>query len=359
MASLLLSLSLLLSAQAQLDSCPVPEVVVDGRSITKVGGWVDLAKVLRPDIAASTEAEGISAACSGQHPCNAATQILCTGQYALHTCYARAPDGPWYAFAASYYEHSSDSAYDVELTAAASRDGRYLIASIFLSPMQRAGDRTCHGDDDRVCGSEWSAYGAESRQFVLDTTTLRLLFWSRTGEIVGNDDEGGYSCPDSGLDVARSDAGDVFTRTNCLGEVERFELNDLAFCTEAAHDAAHGRAFDAFDTKATELVAAGRRHTRERSFDEAIAAFTQVLHFRADHPTALSGRGYARLLRASGNDLVDARADFKAALAAAPADDKKFRAAVMFNLGLVAEKLGEPNTHSIHALPPASPAVAP
>ena len=90
---------------------------------------------------------------------------------------------------------------------------------------------------------------------------------------------------------------------------------------------------------AATAVAKGRELTRKRNFDGAIAAFDAALELREDLPTALSGRGYARLLRAKGDDLLHARADFEAALAFAAPDDTRFRDAVKHNLQRVAAAL--------------------
>jgi hypothetical protein len=83
-------------------------------------------------------------------------------------------------------------------------------------------------------------------------------------------------------------------------------------------------------------LAAGRQHTAKRSFAEAIAAFDRALSAIPDHPRALAGRGYARLL---AQELEQAEEDLQRALRRAP--ELNLRSAIVFNLGLVAERRGD------------------
>lgn len=89
-------------------------------------------------------------------------------------------------------------------------------------------------------------------------------------------------------------------------------------------------------TPAQEQLDAARALTKAGKYKEAIAAFDAALAIDGEVATAYSGRGYARLL---AGELAEARKDFDAALA----KDKKpaFQAAVQFNLGQVAERLGD------------------
>ncbi len=72
----------------------------------------------------------------------------------------------------------------------------------------------------------------------------------------------------------------------------------------------------------------GRRWTRDKEFLKAIAAFDEAIGLDRELASAYSGRGYARML---AGDSMRARADFMTALAKSA--DKKFQAAVWFNLG--------------------------
>lgn len=83
-------------------------------------------------------------------------------------------------------------------------------------------------------------------------------------------------------------------------------------------------------------IQAGRKQTAAKDYDAAIASFDAALQQIADHPRALSGRGYARLL---AGKLDEAEADLRKALAAP--GTKKLEGAIAFNLGLVAEKRGD------------------
>ena len=83
-------------------------------------------------------------------------------------------------------------------------------------------------------------------------------------------------------------------------------------------------------------IQAGRRQTAAKDYDAAIASFDAALQQLPDHPRALSGRGYARLL---AGKLDKAEADLRKALAAP--GTKKLEGAIAFNLGLVAEKRGD------------------
>lgn len=80
----------------------------------------------------------------------------------------------------------------------------------------------------------------------------------------------------------------------------------------------------------------GRRLTRAKDYAAAIAAYDAAIALDASLARVWSERGYAKLLM---GDLAGAQADLEAAL---PLDDgAAFRAAVHYNLGLVAEKRGD------------------
>lgn len=83
-------------------------------------------------------------------------------------------------------------------------------------------------------------------------------------------------------------------------------------------------------------VKAGRKQTAAKQFAAAITSFDAALQALPDHPRALSGRGYARLL---AGDLAAAEADLRRALAAP--GTRKLESAIAFNLGLVAEQRGD------------------
>lgn len=86
----------------------------------------------------------------------------------------------------------------------------------------------------------------------------------------------------------------------------------------------------------SDALGRGRKATSKKEYPAAIAAFDEALAALPDHPRALSGRGYAKLL---AGDLDAAEADFRSALA--KVTTRELESAVHFNLGLVAEKRGD------------------
>ena len=90
-------------------------------------------------------------------------------------------------------------------------------------------------------------------------------------------------------------------------------------------------------------IAEGRKQTRGKHYDAAIAAFTAALIDVPNHPRALSGRGYAHLLAGS---LPEATRDLEDALPRT--QDAALEAAVHFNLGLAAEKRGDAQNAGLH-----------
>jgi len=104
----------------------------------------------------------------------------------------------------------------------------------------------------------------------------------------------------------------------------------------AKHEAAK-RPADAVER----LVNEARRLTADKKYADAIAIFDSVVHTNPDTVRALSGRGYARMMRADGDDLTEAESDFEAAYKMAPGgnpEDDKLRAQILFNRGLISEK---------------------
>lgn len=90
-------------------------------------------------------------------------------------------------------------------------------------------------------------------------------------------------------------------------------------------------------------IRSGRSATAGGKLDDAITAYDAALAIALEHPRALSGRGYARLL---AGDLDVATADLELALAMNPS--REIQGAAHFNLGLVAEKRGDPAEATRH-----------
>lgn len=98
---------------------------------------------------------------------------------------------------------------------------------------------------------------------------------------------------------------------------------------EEQHDPVKRKAFWA-------AIQQGRKLTASKDYTGAVASFDAALMQIPEHPRALSGRGYARLL---AGELDAAEADLRKA-SAAPGT-AKIESAIEFNLGLVAEKRGD------------------
>lgn len=151
-------------------------------------------------------------------------------------------------------------------------------------------------------------------------------------------------------------AGDSFALTYC-GRTIKYTLDEIRPCTPEVH---HKLLVETFDDDAERealgsdpkvLVDEARKLTKKGDYAGAEARFDRALELAPGDAKALSGRGYARLLdgrRTSADD------DFAAALAACDKADKpdgpaaagrcdaKYRAAVLFNRGLVREGLDQP-----------------
>jgi hypothetical protein len=82
----------------------------------------------------------------------------------------------------------------------------------------------------------------------------------------------------------------------------------------------------------------GRALTVSKKYADAIAAFDEALAALPNDARATSERGYARFL---SGDTKGAEKDFDQAVRDAPRDDKKLRAQIYFNLGLVNDKEGD------------------
>ncbi|MCA9519296.1 MAG: tetratricopeptide repeat protein, partial [Myxococcales bacterium] len=330
------SFALAPGASALAAPCKVPEVAKRDVKGVKVGSWVDLAAVVAPDEHAKSEDAAVAAVCKYRSGCAAATTVLCVGDVGV-TCYVRKAGGPWFSFEDSFDD--GITAFDVTAGAPV---GRWQHVAIKQEIIERIEDAMCETDEDgnTDCVSASGSAGYEYGDLVFDLDAMTLAWDARRSDY----NEGGEH-PSCKQDPKVAIAGDEFTYTSCTKETTRFKVADLGGCTVAARSA---RASDAAGPapaspgarKAAEAkVGEGRKATKAKRWAEAIAAFDAALAADGSYAPALSGRGYARLLRAEGGDLDAARLDFEAALAAEPKDGK-FRAAVMFNLGVLAEKAG-------------------
>jgi len=324
--------------------CSFPEVALRNQAGQKVGGWVDLAKRLAPDAAVKTEAEAIARVCQYREGCGEKMVGLCDNEYQT-TCFVRAPgEGPatWYAFG-DVFDQADNG---LELKFSLSPDRRFMHAALTQEFIGRIEDAMCETDEEgnANCVSATGSFGWQHADLVIDLSRMTLVWDARHSN---------YDDSNSGEDICKhrhaiSFEGTTFLRTSCSGDDERFEAKDLGACTVAAREAAQKAEADAREAtrmavatadtrRAKELVEEGRKLTRAKDYAGAIKAFDRALAAVFAFPTALSGRGYARLQRAEGDDLAKARSDFEEALIS-ETSDKKFRGAVLFNLGLLCEK---------------------
>jgi len=92
-------------------------------------------------------------------------------------------------------------------------------------------------------------------------------------------------------------------------------------------------------------LARGRAATQRKDYSGAIAAFDQAIAAVPAEPRSLAERGYAKLL---AGDIRGAQADLEAA--EGKSTDADLASQIWFNLGLVAEKKGDPGAaHSAFA----------
>lgn len=324
-------------------TCAFPEVALRSQPGKKVGGWVELAKRLTPETKVATEAEAIAEVCKDREGCTDKTIGLCDSEYKT-TCYVRGSGKAvaWYAF-----EEVFDQADNgLELKVALSSDRRFAHLALSQEILGRIEDAMCETDAEgnTDCISATGSYGWDHADLIIDLERMTLT-WDA---YVSDYDEWASGVERCKHRHAITFEGTTFVRTSCVGKPERFEEKDLGACTVAlrettqkaeaeARRAAESAAANADAKRTQALVDEGRKLTKAKDYAGAVQAFDRALAISSLFATALSGRGYARLQRAKGDDLALARADFEEALASEPRD-KKFRGAVFFNLGLVCEK---------------------
>ena len=136
--------------------------------------------------------------------------------------------------------------------------------------------------------------------------------------------------------------GSTYTLTTCGKSPQSlvFTLDHLRACapTEVKDATFMTTGGAAAPAEISRLLTAGRKATQEKRFAEATAAFDALLKIDPQHARARSERGFAYLMN---GQLDQAEADFETALTYA-AQDTKIQASTHFNLGLIAEKRGNP-----------------
>lgn len=217
---------------------------------------------------------------------------------------------------------------------------RYVAVSLFAVEYGRSEGEDCD-DPDGCLPSSYEA-GLVYVDAVIDRQSGRLVW-----KLEQNRWDDLTRCATVG-DV-RMD-GETFVVGTCQKTPLRFTLADARPCTTEVRADLDRAAYETADAaregqkKAQPFIEQGRKHTKAKRWDDAIAAFDKALALAPDAGRALSGRGYARLGK---KDYAGADADFVAALARA-GDDTKFRAAVLFNRGLVAEGRGDKTAARAH-----------
>jgi len=325
--------------------CKVPELAKRDMKGVKVGDWQALSAQIGTDGAGSNEADAIASVCK-YRGCDAATTVVCdSGDTTI--CFVKDRTGAWFAFAEVIQIFESN----IEITRLASPDGRWLHVGLVNEVLGRIEDAMCEDDEDGniACVSATGSYGWEYANLVIDMKTMTLAF---DGRVSDYDPTASARLRCKGKpDLTFS--GDAFDYKSCDGKTAKVILDDLGPCTVAARTAwseAVSRAqSDAEKAKseadmaaANKKIDAGRKATAAKKYDEAVAAFDAALAISPFAAKAFSGRGYARLMRASAGDLDAAKKDFQRALEE-ETNDMKFRASVHFNLGLVAERQKKPD----------------
>ncbi|HRE90155.1 MAG TPA: tetratricopeptide repeat protein [Myxococcota bacterium] len=330
-----------LGGNAYAAPCATPEVALRNVAATKVGSWTDVAARLASERKVANEAEAIQAVCDVTIGCSETSLAFCTLDTEM-ACFVRspAPGAPWYVLP----DLLSRNEEGLTVNAKLSPDKAKLHVAISLEMLGRIEDAMCETAEDGSanCTSATGSYGFQYVDLGIDLGRMNLM-WDAVFTDFDESASGETRCkkPHS---IAFE--GEAVVRTSCLGKAERFEVKQLEGCTVAARTAyldaeqsawtsSRRKAAEAKAKTASDLVEKGRKLTKAKDYDAAIKAFDEAIAVWG-LTTAWSGRGYARLQRAEGADLDLAQRDFEEALALEP-NDAKFRAAVMFNLGLLFE----------------------
>lgn len=346
-------------------TCTHPGLVIGSAPARPIGSTRELAVALGKS--AATDDEAVSALCQGRSPevCNASMLAFTTREGDAQSGVAlsvfvrsgKAGDGPWIGFQKLVPSDPSDESESIG-PATAFDDGRLVHVAIGHS--DRVFGSQC--DPEGGCELDSETFGATVVDVVIDREGGRHA-WTSVATLWG----------DAGCDehVAPSRAEDAFVRSDCKGKTDRFSATELAACTPEVHKAWLAEQAKTYETEkakaekvlaervqggavaapkagvksATDHLAEGRRLTREKKFDEAIAAFTAASDADPELLEALSGRCYAKILRGKGNDLKDAIDDCDSVRTDIQGSryegNDRFFAAVCFNVGLAYEKLGE------------------
>jgi len=350
-------------------SCAFPGLVMgagEGRQLGSTGTIGELAKALRKD--AGSDEEALSLLCRGQSAstCNAEMVVYAASEdqgagvssLSVFVRSGKAGDGPWVGFQRLVPTDPNDES-EVVRPPVVFDDGR--LVAVVVARTEKVFGSQC--DPEGGCELDSETFGAAAIDIVIDRERKRHVFTSFAAAW------GDVRCDDH---VAPSLLDGAFVRTDCSGKTERFTTEELAACNPRAHGtwaATHAERFRAEKAKAEGVLqgraggavqpagpkpdqmtagdhlAEGRRLTREKKYGEAIAAFTAASDADPELLEALSGRCYAKVLRAEGDDLKGAIDDcdsVRTDIQGSRYDgNKRFASAVSFNIGLAYEKLGQ------------------
>ncbi len=338
----------------------------EGRQVAQEASLRDLATAVGKEV--GTDEDTLAALCRGQSPttCNADMVIYTTRQddgrngsaLSVFVRSGKAGDGPWVGFERLIPSDANDES-EVVRPPVVFDDGR-LVAIVVARTEQVFGSQC---DPEGGCELDSETFGATAVDIVIDRERKRHVFTSFASAW------GDVRCDDH---VAPSLVDGAFVRTDCSGKAEPFTTDELAACTRRNHEtwaATQAERFQAEKTRAegvlrgraggaaeaaepkpdkmtaADHLAEGRRLTREKKYGEAIAAFTAASDADPELLEALSGRCYAKVLRAQGDDLKGAIDDcdsVRTDIQGSRYDgNKRFTSAVSFNIGLAYEKLGQ------------------
>jgi hypothetical protein len=335
----------------------------EGRRLAEDSSIRDLARALGKEV--GNDEETLASLCRGQSPsiCNADMVTFMTREddgrngsaLSVFVRSGKAGEGPWFGFERLIPSDPSDES-EVVRPPVIFDDGR--LVGIVVARSEQVFGSQC--DPEGGCELDSETFGATVVDIVIDRERRRHVFTSFAAAW------GDVSCDEH---IAPSLVDGAFVRTDCSGQPQRFTTDELSACTPKNHttwaasqaerfraekakaDAVlRGRAGGAVEAAgpkpdkmtAADHLAEGRRLTRDKKYGQAIAAFTAASDADTDLLEALSGRCYAKVLRAKGDDLSGAIDDCGGVLTEIKGSrydgNKRFTSAVWFNLGLAYEK---------------------
>ena len=346
-------------------TCNHPGLVAMGSQGRRIGSLQDLAAALGKS--ASNDEEAVKALCpfGPADTCNAAMtsyfdavpegDATSDSWHSLYVRTGRAGNGPWVAFdkLAPYDTETSEASRGATLDEGRYQHFRFVLADL-VSGYQCAAEGGCELDSETV--------GTHVVDVVIDREQGRHA-WSSYLSV--------WEPADFVAPAPPSFNGGTFARSDASGKADHFTFAELAVCTpqvfaayakdqkaarephfvaakarlDARAKAVAGTAPSTATGTATAALTQGRNLTAQKQYDAAIAAFSRAIDLDTELLEALSGRCYARILRNQGDDLTEAINDCDSARTSIQGSryetNKRFIAALDFNVGLAFEKKGD------------------